>query len=218
MTDAKKKWIIDTNVVVHWLMANQITEFCTNKFGLSNEFLSTYKNRYQPSIDFINKVLEMSKGKYDFLMVELSLNEIFSGVRDEVRSILLFSKGVPLSRWASTRETKAARFPEGLSRNIYELTSKGFDALFGTNRVEIIPATSPSDEETYLEVYSSLVFLYPELRTQDAILITTGIFEKAHYFVSMDNALISLGKDKSFIKQYDLEVMHPTKALQTLAR
>ena len=45
----------------------------------------------------------------------------------------------------------------------------------------IVPATSPSDEEDYLEVYSSLVFLYPDLKIQDAILLTTGIFEKTDY-------------------------------------
>lgn len=215
---APKKWIIDTNIIVHWLMASQIMEFSIKRFRLASEFLDIYKNRYEQSISFVNKVLETPKDKHDFVIVELSLNELFSGVRDEVRSILLFVKGVPISRWASKRETKEVSFSEELSKEIYELTSLGFDALFGNNRIGIIPATSPSDEEAYLEVYSPLVFLHPDLKTQDAILVTTGIFEKTDYFVTMDSVLISLGKEKEFSKQYNMEVMYPQKALQILTR
>jgi len=211
-----KKWIVDTNILVHWLMASQIMQFSITQFRLATEFLDIYKNRYEKSINFVNKVLETPKDEHDFVVVELSLNELFSGVKDEVRSILLFVKGVPISRWTSKRETQEVKFPQDLSKKIYELTSLGLDTLFASNKIGIIPATSPSDEEDYLEVYSSLVFLHPELKTQDAILVTTGIFEKANYFVTGDRDLISIGKE--LVEQYSMKVVRPRRASQILMR
>lgn len=211
-----KKWIVDTNILVHWLMASQIMQFSITQFRLAIEFLDIYKNRYEKSINFVNKVLETPRDEHDFVVVELSLNELFSGVKDEVRSILLFVKGVPISRWISRRETQEVKFPKDLSKKIYELTSLGLDTLFASNKIGIIPATSPSDEEDYFEVYSSLVFLHPELKTQDAILVTTGIFEKANYFVTTDSSLINLGKE--LVEQYSMKVLRPQRALQILVR
>jgi len=209
-------WIIDTNIIVHWLMAKQVMSCCVEQFRLSSEFSTIYENRLKHSIAFISRALEIPKERHDFLVVELSLNEIFSGVRDEVRSILLFSKGVPLSRLTSMRSAKEARFSEELAKIVYEATSRGLDTLFGTAGMDIIHTTSPSDEKTYLEVYSSLVFLHPSLATQDAILVATAIFQKADYFVTEDNTLIGLGKDKRFGARYTIKIVAPQQASQLL--
>lgn len=208
------KWIIDTNVAVHWLMVNQILEFLTKHFHLSQEFSNVYKNRYSKSCDFVNKVLELPKNDDEFLITELSVNELFSGLRDEIRTVILFVNGVPISRWAYKRETKEARLTDKLSKSIHELALKGFDTLFGSQKIRIVETTAPSDEPDYLEVYSSLVFLNPELRTQDAILITTAIFERADRFVTTDRDLINLGKELK--ARYNLEVLQPATALQTV--
>lgn len=208
------KWIVDTNIVVHWLMASQIMQFAIQEFHLGQEFLNVYRNRYKHSFGFINRVLELTENSDTFGITELSLNELFSGIRDEIRTIMLFVRGVPISRWAYKRETMEVRFPEELSRNIYELTLGGFDTLIGSKKIEIIPTTVPSDARYYFDVYSYLVFLNPGLTTQDAILVTTAIFEKADYFVTMDRDVIRLGrklKDK-----YDLEVLTPGRAMQTI--
>lgn len=204
------KWIIDTNVVAHWLMANQIMEFATQKFRLGQEFTNVYSNRYKESLAFVSKVLELPKNNHRFVITELSLNELFPSIRDEIRSIMLFIRGVPISRWAYKRETKQVRFPEELSREIYELAMRGYDNLFAGKKIEIMATTSPSDEADYFEVYSSLVFLNPELRTQDAILIATAIFEKTNYFVTMDKDLIRLGTRLK--EKYNLEVLTPERA------
>lgn len=208
------KWIIDTNVVVHWLMVNQIMRLATQTFHLGPGFFDAYRNRYKQSFDFINKVLELPGNNQRFVITELSLNELFSGVRDEIRSMILFVKGVPISRWAYKRETKEVKFPEELSRRIYELTLEGFDNLFGSKKIEITATTSPSDEPDYFEVYSSLVFLNPELRTQDVILIATAIFEGTNHFVSTDKDLIRLGRKLK--ERYDLEVVMPGRAVQII--
>lgn len=205
------KWIIDTNVVVHWLMAERLMNFAIDKFHLDNEFGEVYSKRYKDSVDFINKVLELPMNNHRFFITELSMNELFSGVRDEIRTIMLFIKGVPISRWMYKRETKETKFPELLSREIYELIMQGFDNLFGSKKIEIIDTTIPSDVLEYFEVYSSLVFLNPDLRTQDSILIVTAIFEKTNHFVTTDNALIRLGK---ILKEnFNLEVVKPKTAV-----
>jgi len=195
-------------------MASRILEFAIDKFHLHREFQETYANRYEESISFINKILNTQKNNHDFTIVELSLNELFSGVRDEVRSILLFVKGIPISRWASKRETREVSFQTEMSEEIYKLTSRGIDSLLVSKKIDIIHATSPSDEENYLEVYSSLIFLYPDLKTQDAILVTTGIFEKTDYFVTRDKALLNLRRKIS--EQYGMEIVRPQKASHML--
>ena len=206
-----QKCIIDTNVIVYWLMTNKVMEFMTQEFHLAQEFGDVYRNRYIESCEFVDKALELPSNNQQFLVTELSLTEAFSGIREEVRSIIMFTQGIPISRWAYKRETKEVSFPQELSRKLYELTSKGFDALF-ERKIEIMPVTTPSDTADYFDFYSSLVFLYPMLRTQDAILITTAIFQKATHFVTMDKDLIVLGKELK--KVHPLEVLKPREALK----
>jgi len=208
-----QKWLIDTNVLVHWLMTNKVMEFAAQEFHLGQEFTDVYRNRYKDSFDFIEKVLQLSKNDHEFFTADLSLNEVFSGIRDEIRSIIMFIKGIPISRWAYKRETKEVSFAEELSRKLYELTAEGFDTLFD-KKIEIIPVTTPSDTRNYFDFYSSLVFLYPMLRTQDAILVTTALFQKASYFVTKDEDLIDLGKELK--ETYALEVLRPRKAIQLM--
>ncbi len=205
------KWIIDTNIAVHWLIANQILEFLIKYFHLSQEFANVYKTRYMESCDFINKVLELPQEADEFLIAELSINELFSGLRDEIRTVILFKEGVPISRWASKRETEGVQLDEELSRNTHELVLKGFDTLFGAQKIRIVETTTPSDAPDYLDVYSSLIFLYPMLRTQDAMLITTAIFERATRFVTTDRDLIRVGR--ALKERYEVEVLLPTTAL-----
>lgn len=204
------KWIIDTNVIAHWLMADKIMNFASQKFLLSQEFVTIYNNRNIDSILFVNKALKSSKSRHLFLITELSLNELFSAIRDEVRCIILFKNGVPISRWANKRETKEVSFPLRLSKEIYELAMKGYDDLFAKNKLEILAVTSPSDAQNYLEVYSSLVFRNPELTTQDAIIITNAIFEKVDRFVTADKGLQRMHKE--LLDNYNIEILSPKKA------
>lgn len=206
-----EKWIIDTNIAVHWLIANRVLELLIKCFHLSPEFATVYENRYKGSCDFIDRILEVPRKDNDFLMVELSINELFSGLRDEIRAVILFTKGVPISRWASRRETEGVQLDEELSRNTHELVLKGFDTLFGGQKIRIVETTTPSDAPDYLDVYSSLIFLHPMLRTQDAMLITTAIFERATRFVTTDKDLIRVGR--ALKERYEIEVLLPTTAL-----
>ena len=206
--------MIDTNVLVHWLMATNIMESVAGEFDLGEELVRVYRKRYEPSCSFVDKVLQSRGSGREFVVTELSLNETFSGIRDEVRSVILFVKGVPISRWASKRETKEVSFPESLSKKIYESTLRAFDSLYGQHRIVIIPVTKPSDEENYFDIYSSLIFLNPHLMTQDAILLTTAIFEQVDCFVTADKGLTTLGRQ--LFTKYHVEVLPPEKAIRYL--
>ncbi len=209
-----KLGIIDTNLIVHWLMSEKIINYLIEEFSLTEEFGNVYRRRYEPSVNFVNTVLNSDEGEYIFNITELSTDEIFSGIRDEVRSVILFVKGIPISRWMSKRVTKDVSFREELSKRIYEHTMEGFDILMSGGRIEIIPTISPSDAPDYYEVYSSLIFLNPELSTQDAILLTTSIFHNANYFVTLDSDLLRLGKRLREV--YNMEVIKPKKAIQLI--
>ena len=206
--------VIDSNIFVHWLMSNYVLEYVVQTKKLSSEFREVYSERYKESVMFIDFILSTRFLRLNFMVIELSLSEIISGIREEARTVILFNTGVPLSRWLSRRETKDAKIPEELGKEIYERTLKGFDQLFQQGGIEIIPTVAPSESEDYFDVYSSLIFYNPELTTQDAILLTTSIFEKANYFVTLDGVLIGLNKPLK--NEYDLSVIKPQKALNII--
>ncbi len=131
-----------------------------------------------------------------------------------MRSVILFVKGIPISRWTYKRITKDVKFEEELSRGIYELTMEGFDQLLAEGKIGIISSISPSDVPDYYEVYSSLIFLNPELNTQDAILLTTSIFQNTDYFVTLDSDLIKLGKKLREV--YNMQVIKPQRAISMI--
>ena len=149
-----------------------------------------------------------------FSITELSISELFSALRNEVHAILLFVQGVPLSRWSSERDyDNKNKIEESVLKNIQEQTLKGFDELFG-KKIEIIETHTPSSDKGYIDVYSSLVFLYPWLKTQDAILLCSAIFEKTNYFITTDTHLVKL--NTKLKEQYKLEVVKPETALRHL--
>ncbi len=205
------RFVIDSNVLVHWLMSHKIIGYIITEQKLSPEFKRVYDKRYEKSVRFIDYVLSNPRENKDVVVVEFSLSEIFSGVREEARTVIMLNKGIPLSRWISRRETREATIPEKVGKRIYELTLEGFDVLFRTEVIGIIPTATPSAFPDFFEVYSSLIFYNPELTTQDALLLTTAIFEDTDYFVTMDGYLTKL--NKALRDAYNIRIIRPDKAL-----
>jgi len=192
-------------------MANKVIDYVVHIQKLSKEFRTVYRRRYEKSVRFIDYVLSNPVDNIEVLVVEFSLAEIFSGIREEARTVIMLNKGIPVSRWTSRRETREARLPINIGEKIYKLALEGFDTLFETGKLQIIPTATPSDIPDFFEVYSSLLFYNPELTTQDAILLTTAIFEKANYFVTLDGYLTHLSS--TFRDAYGLRIIRPNKAL-----
>jgi hypothetical protein len=84
------KWIIDSNIICHWLMATVVLEPIVKRYNLSQEFLQVYKNRYCDSCELV-EFASCDSVEHTFFIEELSINELLSAIRNEVRAIILFN-------------------------------------------------------------------------------------------------------------------------------
>lgn len=151
----------------------------------------------------------------EFYVSTLVTNELFSAIRDEVRSVLFFKSGVPISRWRDSRNNPD--IPEEQYEAIYELTLRAFDTLFENHGITIIPEVSPWDDSNYWSICSSILFLIKESKTQDATLLTTAILNRADYFVTLDVPLIKTAKQMMY-DEYGLQLINPTEGLQIMRK
>lgn len=215
----KQIFFIDTNVLAYWILGKgEVLSSMLNRFNMSNEFLNLYQRRYQDSIDFINKLIEIKNKikENEFYISNFAVNELFSVVKDELRSILLFKKGVPISRWKDQLyspeiEPKDYEF-------IYEAIFKSLDTIFSKieeKNIELITESSPEDHENYYEIYSSILFLIRDAKTQDATLLTTAILYGADYFVTQDERLIKSAK-KTIKEIHETLLIRPKSAMNIL--
>jgi len=122
-----------------------------------------------------------------------------------------FKGGIPISRWRDSRNNP--EIPEECGEEVYRLTMESFDTLYGNHGIIIIPEISPWEHEDYWSIYSSLLFLIREVKTQDATLLTTAILNKCEYFVTLDKPLIISAK-KRLYESYGLNLINPTEGLQ----
>jgi len=207
-----KVWIIDSNILTYWIMGKFILNWLiVDYFNLSKDLANTYLKRYENSINFIDEAMKQKKKFHRFYIVDLTLNEVFSGVKNEIKSVILFKEGYPLSRWTDRRLHGQIQLDEDFIVRVRDFIYEAFDRLM--EKIDIL--VTPMNREEYFDVYSSLVLLNITMETQDAILLTTSILEKADYFVTKDEA--SVGKYKKEIKeQYNLEIISPKQALTIL--
>ena len=209
MANTGTRWCIDTNTLVPWLITDsRVLDLLIKKSGIPSDFRDIYLNRHKHSIDFIQKIIDLkSEGSSDeFYFSYLAMNEVYSAVRDEIRSILLFKNGTPLSRWSE--EKNSLDLPGDSMETVYEDIENKFDVLFGSNT--IIPLSDEPDEkgDNFSEIVASLIFTFKRVKTQDAILLTTAILVRANYFVTFDKRLIS-EVSKELDKKYQLHLISP---------
>ncbi len=209
MANTGTRWCIDTNTLVPWLITDSgVLDLLIKKYGIPSDFRDIYLNRHKPSIEFIQRIIDLkSKGFSDeFYFSYLAMNEVYSAVRDEIRSILLFKNGTPLSRW--NEEKNSIDLPGDSMETVYEDIENEFDVLFGNNT--IIPLSDEPEEEgdNFTEIVASLIFTFKRVKTQDAILLTTAISVRANYFVTFDKRLIA-EVAKELENKYRLDLISP---------
>ncbi|WP_292365651.1 hypothetical protein [Methanoculleus sp. UBA208] len=192
-----------------------VLEFLCEKLELPCDFSSVYVGRYQTSLAFVDEIMRQRKNGLldEFYVSALATNELFSAIRDEVRSILLFKGGIPISRWRDSRNNP--QIPEDYYEQIYGLTLASFDILFENHGITIIPESSPWEDDTYWSICSSILFLIRESKTQDAMLLTTAILNRADNFVTLDTPLIRSAR-QVLHDEYGLHLINPTEGLQVL--
>lgn len=209
-------WFLDANILAHWILGKgEVLNFLVNKYHLTNEFFDVYLKRYEEPINLIEEIIRLENKNEEnvFIVSHLAINELFSALKDELRSILLFKNGVPISRWRDSRNNPVITSDD--YESIYEITMKSFDILYANKAIEYIEDQSQEDSPDYLNIYSSILFLIKEAKTQDSTILTTAIFNDADYFVTKDETLIKSAKN--LIKEkYNLELIKPTQALQIL--
>jgi len=208
---------IDTNIIANWVLAEGgVLSLLVDKYELDREFEEIYRKRYSDSVDLVELILENAlNGHKEFLISNLSLQELFSAIRDELRSIVLFKKGYPISRWKDPRINPD--FNEEEYHDVYKKVLESFDILFQGSSIQPIRDIQSFDEKEYWDVFSSILFLVKESQTQDVILLTTSIFNKADYFVTKDERLIKSTK-KILKENYNLQITSPKNARRIFSR
>jgi len=209
LANSGTRWCIDTNTLVPWLITDSgVLDHLIKKYGIPKDFRDIYLNRHRHSIDFIERIIDLKSRKFpdEFYFSYLAMNEVFSAVRDEIRSILLFKNGTPLSRW--NEEKNSIDLPKDSMEIVYVDIENKFDTLFENNT--IIPLSDePEDKgDDFSDIVASLIFTFKRVKTQDAILLTTAISVRADYFVTFDKRLIS-EVSKELDKKYQLRLISP---------
>jgi len=212
ITIPPQRWYIDTNVLAHWVLGHGgVLQLLCHQFSLPDQFFELYKSRYEPSLSFINTIIDKkNQGIHDdFFVSHLAINELFSAIRDEMRSIILFNKGCPISMWRNPRYDPIIDAID--YQAVYKQTLQAFIPLFEDSVIELMVEQSP-DNPNYWDVYSSILFMVKEAKTHDATLLTSAILDKADYFVTLDKSLIKNAK-KMLNDEYHILLVHPKEAM-----
>lgn len=191
-------FLIDSNIIAQWVLPKYIFSTVSKLFGLPDEIISPYQNRYSNSIQFIDRVLERSSDDEKFFYTfDFNLLETVKALKDEIRTLQLFNNGVPISKWASRQEHQDVTFDERVKDAIYESYNKAQDALFGDDKIMILshPLSEKGDDwEDYYSLFSRLMLDMPGLLTQDGMIISACIFYDIEYLITRDSDLKGLKK------------------------
>lgn len=214
-TQEKKIWFIDSNVVAHWALANGgVLSRIAEMFELDPGFIGNYEMRYSDSSHFIDEILTMSRQITDELFISsLALNELLAAVRDELRSVMLFLEGVPLSKWRNPFHN--LDIDDEIYEEVYKAVLMSLDDLFRCEVIQPMEESQLHDNKEYLDVYSSILFLIKQMQTQDAILLTTAIFHRGDYFVTKDKRLLKDARNR-MNKHFSLKLVNPRSAIGTM--
>jgi predicted nucleic acid-binding protein len=215
ITIPPQRWYIDTNVIAHWVLGKGgVLQLLCKQSSLPDQFFEIYSSRYEPSLTFINTVIDRKNQKITdgFFVSHLAINELFSAIRDEMRSILLFNKGCPISMWRNPRYDPVIDATD--YEQVYRKTLQAFISLFEDSVIELMVEQSP-DNPNYWDVYSSILFMVKEAKTHDATLLTSAILDEADYFVTLDKSLIKNAK-KMLNDEYHILLVHPNEAMNII--
>lgn len=184
--------------------------------ALPDQFFEIYSSRYEPSLTFVNTVIDKKNQRItdNFFVSHLAINELFSAIRDEMRSILLFNKGCPISMWRNPRYDPIIDAID--FQAVYKQTLQAFIPLFEDGKtqdsvIQLMVEQSPESPD-YWDVYSSILFMVKEAKTHDATLLTSAILDKADYFVTLDKSLIKNAK-KMLNDQYHILLVTPKESM-----
>lgn len=194
-------FFIDTQLIVHFIILSHLK-------GRKKERL---KERYKNSFDFIKEVISNKKENLKFLTCSLSQSEIYFGLLDEYRCEKLYDCCVPLSSWRNEkwRTNLTEDEIDEITNHILNFSYKYIYSK-GDKPKKILSVIDIHDPE----IIPELVFRH-NVRTHDAIIVSTAISEKCKYIVTRDNNLKKCLKDYKRIKlispEEAIKKMKPSK-------
>jgi predicted nucleic acid-binding protein len=211
----KRIWFVDTNVLANWVLggAGLLKKFCDD-FNFNDEFFHIFHERYKSSISLIELITSTDFENDEFYIPFYSINELFSVLRDEARSIIHFKKALPLSRW--NHYENIPELPQPCRELIYNETLSSFDLLFKNGRVFLFQDKyTPRTMKYYWENYARILFSNRYIQTQDTTLLLTAINNKADFFITLDTWLIRDAGDLLF-DEFNLSLIDPENAIGIL--
>jgi predicted nucleic acid-binding protein len=207
-------WFIDTNVVASWIIAEStLLEKLSKYYKFPDGYRELYRQKYQSEVELINSITSMDKTQMpetnEFYISFLSTNELFSAIRDEIVSLILFNNGEPISRWPGLKSSII--LTDKQAQLTYKTILKKMGYLFENNVKMILDWDEEQKNSSYWDIASSFLFKLKNTKTQDTMLLTTAILNSADFFVTRDERLI---KESQEILQtaYNLKVIKPETA------
>ena len=175
------KVFIDVNVIANWILINssinRLEELKYDK--ILNERFKAFSYSYV----LIEALKEDSV--YEAVTSTLVLGEVYHVLYNEVLSLKMCRSGIPLMLWSKLRskndltEDEKSIFWDTVRSHLNEL--KSFIAMI--------------DDKVNDEVYPKLVLDYG-LHPHDVIILTTAVLNGCKWFITNDNEIIQLNKQK----------------------
>lgn len=192
---------LDANVIADWILVKK------RRTSIDLEEDSVLSERYRNLGFSYNLIERLQSLKLEKYTSQLAIGEIFSVIYDDAINLKLYMKGFPTVTWNRLGIREKEKLNEEEAYGIYKGIMERFDELFLF--VEIL------DDVFDLEILSHLV-LIRGIRTHDAILLTTAIFNEIDYFVTRDERLAR--KMRGSKNQFGLSILSPKTLLREISQ
>jgi len=198
--EEKVRIFLDTNLLVDYLILS----------NLRGRRKKELKDRYKNSFTLIKKVIKRKNKKYYFSTSSLSRAEIYHSLLNEYRCDKMYRKGIPVNCWEheKTKEKLTEEEILDIINSIEKFTIK-YIYTEGDKKKNIFSAL-----DIYkIKIFIDLVMKY-NVKTHDAIIISTAIENRCKYLITRDNRLKTELKDKKYTK---IELISPEQAIKLIS-
>lgn len=170
---------LDSNVIANWILIGDI--FSNGLDFEKDKILNLRLEKLSYSYILIEALFE--NDDYEIKTCSLALGEIFHVIHNELLSLKMYRKGIPLTLWSKLR--RKYDLTEEEQATVRNIINKYIKKL----RKKVIETDDKVDDK----IYPKLALGY-KLRTHDAVLLTTAILEKCSWFITNDTEIIELNK------------------------
>lgn len=207
-----KNFFLDTNVIIHYIIYEQLLK---RKESIDKGTPS--HQRYEAMHKLVKKIIEFKDDTHMFFISLLVRAEFYYALFEEHKCREMYKGGIPLSSWQINKNKVKFKddFLEDINLVIFEFEKNIEDA--GKKKKKKI--WSSWDVYNYGFI-SWLAYKY-NIKSHDAILLSTAIFNRCKYFVTSDKRLRDKFEKEKFIIEFDkrkIELIDPGKAFEIIQK